>query len=109
MPAPGLPSLPNLANLASLTRHLEFRAVSRWVGFALIVGLLSGPEDTLAVALSRFAESHYQQLPVVDPANESALMGLLSYEQVLEAYSRELVRRRASESQFPNSSPPSAP
>jgi CIC family chloride channel protein len=53
------------------------------------------PDDTLADALARFASSHYAQLPVVAAeSGRSGVLGLLSYEELLEAYSREMMRRR---------------
>jgi predicted transcriptional regulator len=52
-------------------------------------------EDTLAVALERFASSHYPELPVVESEGSSVIVGTLSYEQLLHTYSQELVRRRA--------------
>src|SRR5690606_30535104 len=39
---PSLSDLPGIAKLARLVRHIELRAVSRWVGLGLAVGLLSG-------------------------------------------------------------------
>jgi CIC family chloride channel protein len=48
-------------------------------------------EDTLATALARFASSHYRELPVID---DDRVKGLLGYEELLQAYSAELVRRR---------------
>jgi CIC family chloride channel protein len=53
------------------------------------------PEDTLATALERFAVSHFPELPVVRSSGETTIVGLLGYEEVLEAYSAELVRRRS--------------
>jgi chloride channel protein, CIC family len=53
------------------------------------------PEDTLDTALERFAASHYPELLVVDARQpERQLLGLLSYEELLEAYTRELDQRR---------------
>jgi CIC family chloride channel protein len=52
------------------------------------------PEDSLGVALERFAASRYPQLPVIDPADNAKIVGLLSYEDLLHAYSAELERRR---------------
>ncbi|MCA9592566.1 MAG: chloride channel protein [Myxococcales bacterium] len=52
-------------------------------------------EDTLAVALERFASSHYPELPVVDSEGGGEIVGMLSYEQLLHTYSQELVRRRS--------------
>jgi CBS-domain-containing membrane protein len=53
------------------------------------------PDDTLATALERFAFSHFPELPVMQPGSDSEIVGLLGYEEVLEAYSAELVRRRS--------------
>ncbi len=50
------------------------------------------PTDSLATALERMAESHYQQLPVLDAAKK--VVGVVSYEALLQAYSSELARRR---------------
>lgn len=55
------------------------------------------PDDTLASALERFASSHYPELPVVEAGDSQKILGLLSYEELLEAYSRELLRRRQEE------------
>jgi CIC family chloride channel protein len=54
------------------------------------------PEDNLATALERFAASHYPELPVVDADNAANVIGLLSYEELLHAYNRELLARRHS-------------
>lgn len=48
--------------------------------------------ETLAVALERMATAHYQQLPVVDSARN--IVGLINYDDLLSAYSRELAQRR---------------
>jgi CBS domain containing-hemolysin-like protein len=50
-------------------------------------------KDSLAVALERMAVSHYQQLPVVN-ANKTRVLGLISYDDLLQAYSRELSQKR---------------
>ena len=61
------------------------------------------PDDTLAAALARFASSHYSQLPVVAAEGGCReVLGLLSYEELLQAYSREMMRRRQ-ESEPPRS------
>jgi CIC family chloride channel protein len=52
------------------------------------------PSDTLGAALERFALSHYPELPVVSEEEPDRILGLLSYEDLLEAYSRELSRRQ---------------
>lgn len=51
-------------------------------------------DDTLDTALERFASSHFPVLPVVDAVGSRRIVGLLGYEAVLRAYSRELTRRR---------------
>jgi hypothetical protein len=48
----------------------------------------------LATALERFAASHFPELPVVEPGEGGKMLGLLGYAELLEAYSRELVKRR---------------
>ncbi len=53
-------------------------------------------EDSLALALERFATSRYPQLPVIENGQDQ-VHGWLSYEQLLQAYSQELVRRRGQE------------
>ncbi len=50
-------------------------------------------DDSLALALERMAVSHYQQLPVIDPEHEHVL-GFISYDDLLQAYSSELSTRR---------------
>lgn len=63
-----------------------------------------GIDDHLDVALKRFASSHYPELPVMDSTDPERIVGLLNYEAVLHAYSRELVRHRVSaEGQAPPS------
>jgi CIC family chloride channel protein len=64
------------------------------------------PDDTLAEALEHFASSHYPQLPVVATDDQDQLLGLLSYEELLQAYSREMMRRRQESEK--SSGPPSS-
>lgn len=52
------------------------------------------PRDTLAVALERMARAHYPELPVFDPSRPAEPLGLISYDALLQAYSRELGARR---------------
>ena len=51
------------------------------------------PTDTLSRALEQFAVSDCPQLPVVDEADVNQLLGLLSYEEVMRAYSAEIRKR----------------
>lgn len=51
-------------------------------------------DETLAVALERIATSHYQQLPVVDATKPDQLVGLITYDDLLQAYSQELSYRK---------------
>jgi CIC family chloride channel protein len=53
-----------------------------------------GPADTLAVALERMARVHYQQLPVFEAGDFDRPLGLISYDDLLLAYSRELGAKR---------------
>jgi CIC family chloride channel protein len=50
------------------------------------------PDDTLDVALERFAASHHTELPVIDAAG--SVVGLITYGELLRAYNRELAKRR---------------
>ncbi|MBN2193411.1 MAG: chloride channel protein [Polyangiaceae bacterium] len=50
-------------------------------------------DDSLALALKRCSASHFPQIPVIDPDTQS-LVGLLSYEEILQSYSQEVLRRR---------------
>jgi CIC family chloride channel protein len=52
------------------------------------------PDDSLDAALQLFSRSRYAELPVVGNDESHPMLGLLSYEQLLEVYSRELTRRR---------------
>ena len=49
-------------------------------------------EDSLALALEVMAKSHYQELPVEGP--DSEIIGLIAYDDLLEAYSSELSSRK---------------
>ncbi|MCH2108131.1 MAG: chloride channel protein [Polyangiaceae bacterium] len=53
-----------------------------------------GLHETLAGALEKMAQSHYQQMPVED---EEKVIGLISYDDLLETYSRELTARKNAE------------
>ncbi len=62
------------------------------------------PDNTLAEALEQFAASHYPQLPVVDPDDRDRVLNLISYEELLQAYSSELMRRRGENDPIPPAS-----
>jgi CIC family chloride channel protein len=51
--------------------------------------------DTLALALEKMAVSHYQQLPVVDDGQPCEVLGMITNDDLLQSYSRELTARRA--------------
>jgi CIC family chloride channel protein len=51
-------------------------------------------QDSLALALENMAKAHYQQLPVVDSVAGTQLVGLISYDELLQSYTRELALRR---------------
>jgi CIC family chloride channel protein len=66
----------------------------------LVVGELSGPpvfvtpEDDLFQALTKFLESGYGQIPVVDTAKGNYIWGLLTHEELIAAYNDQALRRR---------------
>lgn len=47
------------------------------------------PDDSLALALEKMAAAHYQQLPVMT-RGDHRLVGLISYDELLQSYSKEL-------------------
>ena len=65
----------------------------------VVVGELAGPpvyvtpEDDLFNALSKFIDSGYGQIPVVDEKNDGAILGLLAHEDVIAAYREQIVKR----------------
>jgi CIC family chloride channel protein len=59
--------------------------------------------DSLALALEKMAVSHYQQLPVVEDEDPTQVLGLITYDDLLTAYSRELTTRRAEVEDGPTS------
>jgi CIC family chloride channel protein len=68
----------------------------------VVVGELAGPavyvrpEDDLFQALSKFIDSGYGQLPVVDETNGQDILGLLAHEDVIAAYREEVLKRQGS-------------
>jgi len=76
---PGFSELPGITELAGLARHIELRAVSRWVGLGLFVGILSG----LAACLLYLGFEFIRHLVVhelagatlLEPAGEPSLFG----------------------------------
>ena len=58
--------------------------------------------DSLGVALERFSRTRFAELPVVDDVDPNKILGLLSYGQLLQAYSQELVRRRVDSDDKPS-------
>jgi CIC family chloride channel protein len=52
--------------------------------------VLLRPEDDLYTALLKFVDSDYGQIPVVDPGDETRVLGLLAREDVFKAYARAL-------------------
>jgi len=53
------------------------------------------PAESLRSALKKFIESEYDQIPVVDMRDESRILGLISYEDIIETYNREVAKRKA--------------
>ncbi len=66
----------------------------------VVVGELAGPavyvrpEDDLFQALSKFIDSGYGQLPVVDETNGQDILGILAHEDVIAAYREEVIRQQ---------------
>ncbi|MEW5725720.1 MAG: chloride channel protein [Thermodesulfobacteriota bacterium] len=66
----------------------------------VVVGELAGPavwvslDDDLFQALSKFIDSGYGQIPVVDTDNGEGILGLLAHEDVIAAYREQIIRRR---------------
>ena len=54
------------------------------------------PEDDLFQALSKFIDSGYGQIPVVDDAKGGLILGLLEHEDVIAAYRAEILDRKGS-------------
>lgn len=52
------------------------------------------PEDDLFQALTKFIDSGYGQIPVVDTENGQAILGLLAHEDVIAAYREEVLKRQ---------------
>jgi CIC family chloride channel protein len=50
--------------------------------------------DSLALALEKMAVAHYGQLPVVRSDEDKTILGLITYDDLLQSYSRELRLRR---------------
>ncbi|MBC7185796.1 MAG: chloride channel protein [Calditrichaeota bacterium] len=53
--------------------------------------------ENLHSALQKFVASGYGQIPVVDESDPTRIVGLLSHEDLIEAYNRELLRRKGQE------------
>lgn len=73
---PGVFDLPGMSELAGLARHIELRAVSRWVGLGLLVGVLSGVAASVlyvSVELVRHVVIHLAGVTPLEPAGETSL------------------------------------
>ncbi|MDY6852796.1 MAG: CBS domain-containing protein, partial [Thermodesulfobacteriota bacterium] len=53
------------------------------------------PEDNLFQALTKFIDSGYGQIPVVDTENGQAILGLLAHGDVIAAYREEVMKRQS--------------
>jgi len=54
------------------------------------------PDEKCNETLMKFLETGYHKLPVVNPENEKEIIGMLSHEDLTNAYNKELKRRRDS-------------
>jgi len=53
------------------------------------------PAESLRSALKKFVESEYGQIPVVDMRDENRIIGILSHEDVIHTYNREVKLRKS--------------
>ena len=66
----------------------------------LVVGELAGPpvyvqpQENLFEALSKFIDSGYGQIPVIDMENGQSIWGLLDHEDVIAAYRKQILQRQ---------------
>ena len=54
------------------------------------------PSESLRSALKKFIEFEYSQIPVVDIRDENQILGMLSHEDVIDTYNKEIKRRKRS-------------
>jgi len=54
------------------------------------------PAESLRSALKKFIDYEYGQIPVVDYRDENKILGLLTHEDVIEAYNTEIQKRKFS-------------
>lgn len=52
------------------------------------------PAESLRSALKKFIEFDYGQIPVVDFRDERKILGLISHEDIIDSYNREIRRRK---------------
>ena len=52
------------------------------------------PAESLRSALKKFIDFEYGQIPVVDYQDERKILGLLTHENVIEAYNNEIKKRK---------------
>ena len=52
------------------------------------------PAESLRSALKKFIDYDYGQIPVVDYRDERKILGLLTHEDVIEAYNTEIRKRK---------------
>jgi len=55
------------------------------------------PDDDLFQTLSKFVDSGYGQIPVLDNQNGQVILGLLAHEDVIAAYREEVIKRKGAE------------
>jgi len=100
-----LPVLDNDNKISGIVSLKNVRAVlfEKKLGHLLIAQDLKSPSvtvtpaESLRSALRKFLDYDYSQIPVVDFQTESQMLGLLSHEDVIEAYNKEIRRRKFTE------------
>ena len=96
------PVLDNKGRLSGILNLHDIRFVlfEDSLSDVVVVGELAGPavsispDDDLFQALTKFIDSGYGQIPVVDPKNANHIWGLLAHEDVIAAYREEIIKRR---------------
>lgn len=88
-----------LLGVLDLRMHHEYLLDPSSQGLFIAKDLMSPPvsielKDSCSRALNRFLTTGYGKIPVVDPEQSNRVVGMLSHEDLTNAYNQELRRRR---------------
>lgn len=91
----GIVSLSNVRSVVTEQEHLDIVLVNdaMWPFKSLT------PDMDLRSALTMFLSSGYDHLPVVDPGQPGRVLGMLSQQQIFQAYNAEILRRQLGQSE----------